>query len=47
MSDELREFVKNYNNNQKKCHYCNGTGQKSFGKLGIRSCVHCKGTGRI
>jgi hypothetical protein len=28
------------------CPFCNGAGTKRWGKLGVRACVHCKGTGK-
>lgn len=30
-----------------ECPYCKGSGLKSWGKLGFRKCVKCKGTGRL
>jgi DnaJ-class molecular chaperone len=35
-------FPKDPNN----CPFCNGTGTKRWGRLGVRACVYCKGTGK-
>ena len=42
---ELRKII--HPEDPNKCPACNGTGERSWGKLGIRGCVKCKGTGKV
>jgi DnaJ-class molecular chaperone len=40
---EMQQLMRDPN----ECPYCNGTGKKIWGKLGVRNCIHCKGTGKV